>query len=503
VWARFNSNGYPFDPWTRLLTEDVIQGAPFASDDASVEFGQFDENGETKSDWYYMLVGDSWEELNDDYANTNDDHEDLGGRLAVMQSQEIGDSVGASFRGAGGYTGDRWRAQTRYQWGKENVLRQDPKRQWRTEGDEKVVTLDFFEHNNRPWRSDFISLHGINFEKFDIQADDASTFDSDGGSPEFSLTVGWGALDTDDAVGLIVPTSRVELVDEDWVQITPAHGKSTSLYKGRFDKDAISGRRYFLRVLNGLAAGNVYRIESVEMIDDTGGRSWNIRLAPNADGSYPTIASDGLTNSDDVGIFGDAIAIELPAATFYRLTGYRYMRIKIANQTTWDDNFRVGHVMLGMSEPLGPHTVDGQFVPKTADAEWGASLDTEPSVGVAVAPDKSTSKRRQGRAQRVVSLQWTGQSGIDSWQTAVRSMLEAASSDTPVVFMENDSFQHTGPTAPAGTASRVCYDPILCMVEGVIRSGMEAYFPCSPRYGPSDMRGLVSSVSGVVLREIV
>ena len=115
----------------------------------------------------------------------------------------------------------------------------------------------------------------------------------------------------------------------------------------------------------------------------------------------------------------------------------------------------------------------------------------------------SVSKRRLGRAQRVVTLQWTGQGGIDSWQTAVRSMLEAASSDTPVVFMENDEFKHTGPSTPAGTVSRVCYDPILCLVEGVINSNMEAYFPFTPRYGPSDMRGIVSSVSGVVLREIV
>lgn len=506
VWARFKAEAYPKDYWTRLVTGSVTQSAPFGGEDAEVRFGNYGvaAASHTISRWYYLMVGNAEEGVNASYKNTAADHSDLQGKRCSSLAQEVTNSQSVWWRGAGGIVDDRWTFGSRYLWQKENVLRADPSREWRSSADEALVSVALFEDNNRPFRPDFMAIFGKNFDRFDIEADDASTFDSDAGNPEFSLGVGWGSDVTDDAVGLVVPTSAIELIDEDWVQVNPAHGKSTSLWKGRFDTDSITGRRYWLRVLTGPATGNVYAIESVEMIDDGVSASWQVRLGPDAAGAYPTIVADGVTTSHMVGIFGDAIAVELPPGTFYRLAGYRYVRINIMSQKTWDGFYRIGHMMFGMSAPLGsPIGANSQFVPKIKDVEYDASLGVSPNVSSLQFPDGYVSKRRLGRASRTIDLSWSGIAGLDSWQNAVRSLVEAAHSDTPVAYIDNDDFVHTGPEIPAGTPSRVSYDPILCYVEGSISLAHKTYRLFSPRYGSANQRGIISDIGGIRLREIV
>jgi hypothetical protein len=103
----------------------------------------------------------------------------------------------------------------------------------------------------------------------------------------------------------------------------------------------------------------------------------------------------------------------------------------------------------------------------------------------------------------VIDLQWTGLPGGDSWQSAIRSMLEAASSDTQVVFVENDEGEHTGPTSPSGTTCKTSHDPILCTVDGAIEAEHACYDLHSPLNMTADQRGMRTNVRGVVLREVV
>jgi len=241
------------------------------------------------------------------------------------------------------------------------------------------------------------------------------------------------------------------------------------------------------------------------MLDDGGGASWQVRLGAAPDGTLPNLLSGtAVTTSDAVGIFGDAIAIELPPTTFFRQAGYKYLRIRIENQTTWDGDYRIGFAMWGMSAPLGsPLGVNGPLVQKISEPEWGSALSTIPNVAAVRQPDGTTNKRRKGRAPREIPLSWSGQAGRDSWQNVVRGVIEAASSDTPIVFMENDTFQHDGRISPAGTPSHVCYDPILCYLDGIIQTKHDAYHMYDGRWDANQMRGVVASVSGIVLREIV
>ncbi len=501
---------YPLESWEIKNMLQFANTAPFGSERWDVEWGNFSNvaGQTTTSHWYYFLMGMTAEGATALYKNVLTDHTSLQGKICSSQSQYVAYGITCWWRGAAAYRDDRWTVETRYLWEKGNVFRGDPKRQWRSDADQQEVNLVFYQDDLRKFRPDWVSLHGLNFEKFYIEADDAVTFDSGGGgSPTFSMRVAWGTAAGDDAISTIAPYLEIENLDNDFVQIKPSEASETNLWKGRFDKDNILGRNWYLRIMTGNKANDVYRIESIEMLDDNGGASWQIMLAANEDGSYPELleAGDAVAIGDEVGIFGDALAIELPPSTFYRPQGYKYMRIRIENQTTWHGDYRIGYVLLGMSAPFGPpyNTATLTNIPKVPDAEWNSLLSTAPNVSRIDLVDGSVTKRRRGRGKRQIELSWTGLQGIESWQSIVRSMLEAAHSDIPVVFMEEDAYVHAGPVTPTGTPSRVCYDPILCYVEGILQSQHAVYKSFTPKNAEDAIRGMITDISGVILSEIV
>jgi len=509
VWVRTESDGYPDDAWVNIANVTAANAAPLVGADFRIDFGNFSwvAGQTTRSVWYYMLMGVMAEGLSATYANAATDHSDLYGRACSSMPQEITDNIYAWWRGAGGAPADRWSLPTRYVYEKENVLRADPKRQWRSDDDEQIVYLVFHDDDLRPYRPDFVALFGINFEKFFIDLDDASTFDTGAGStPEVTIQVAWGMAAGDDAVGLCAPNLNVDVVADDYIQVAPANAHAAGMWKGRYDKDKSTGRKFYLRILDGNKSGEVYRIESIQNLDDNDRASWQIRLAPNADGSYPELVDvSPVSINDKVGIFSDAIAVEIPTA-YYRASGYKYVRIRIPSQETWEGDYRAGYICWGMSVPLGfrPRAAGPEpTLPKIADAEYDSSIDISPNIATITAPDGSVTKRRNGRAPRVVALRWTGQYGRSAWDSAVRSMLEAAAGDVPLVFIEDDHFQHNGPEAPSGDPAKVCYDPILAYLEGAVKTTQRGYRLYTPNECAVSLRGTFTDVAGIVMKEIV
>lgn len=337
---------------------------------------------------------------------------------------------------------------------------------------------------------DATSHHGTIANAYDRLAEE------DIGLKGFSLHVDDCTVAGDNASAFVCQYVSVEAAHYDWVRLTAADAQVAELWKGRFDQDAIAGRNWYMRVNDGDANGEVYLIESVERPEQATDGSWHwaLKIAPKADGTDVDLIHDGLDENDHVSIFGDAIAVQIPGS--YSDAGVRRLTIKIASIKTHEGDYRLGRVIWGTSAGL-----DNAIELK--EPQWGLSSRMDPNIEVSESPDGSERRRRVGRGRRVIDLQWTGLPGGDSWQSAIRALLEAASSDVQVVFVENDEGEHTGPTTPTGTVCRVSHDPILCTVDGVIEAEHACYDTHSPLNMSTNQRAMRTNVRGVVLREVV
>uniref|UniRef100_A0A6M3M5B9 Uncharacterized protein n=1 Tax=viral metagenome TaxID=1070528 RepID=A0A6M3M5B9_9ZZZZ len=491
VYHRSTGTSYPRE-WEYVAERTVANGAGAATD---ISFGNFSfvAGQTTKSYWKFLMASPATEGADTSYANSWATPNSLEGKRCMNVVQRTLGWIDLAFRGAGGYFGDSWQIMTRYAWAATNVLLPDPKRQWRSDGDGFDKGIIFQSETNRQFRFDWIAIIGKNFDEFVFAADDAVTFDSSGGNPEYYAVVGDGAAISDNVMAYECPRMTVSAVDHDWIEVAAADGQNYALWAGRFDDLNARGKRFWVRVLTGAAAGAVYKVEAIRRPIAGDVTNWAIRLGKTAAGAAVNASGDGLAATHKIGIFGEDICFELGG---FRKEGYRYACIQIPAQDTWDGDFRIGTVLFGVSVGL---TSDRE----TKEPEWNVGISVAPNVGALFAPDGSQFRRRRGNAPRQVVLSWTGEAARTALQNPISAILEALAADTPVVFVEEDSLIHNGPSPPV-VGLRTCYDPILCYAEGPFQKAMATMeYLTTTGYFDDERTGRRADVIEVVLSEIV
>jgi hypothetical protein len=368
------------EAWTRLADAEEI------ALDAGTTVQNFVFGGTQAGalTWDLMLLemsGDSGNMAG--FANASD----MRGRPVGTLPMYVDEGVSVHGLGTGGIQADEWRFRPGFQYPASYFLDvPSPKRHARSTA-ETEWTLVLDAGANNLWFYDLVTFHGCNVKDLNVQA---------------NATDSWGAPSANNAVSSVIKQGTV----------TTGRKGSVTAFSQLIEHQYASqpSRRFFIHFSG---SGNVYEVTD------------------NTDTDVSVTGSDLTAETGTASIFGEAMYDDTAVTT-----GYRYIRIQVPAQTTADDQFRLGTLMLGIRVTLTEGT--------TSDYDSGQTDET--IHGVVITESRSglefTESQRFMRQKVSLSFPPAYRANNPHDQRMEALYRRLGGPDAPVAFVRDSTVTH-------------------------------------------------------------